>query len=839
MKRLRFAKREGIRLRGAAFFGALLAVAFFLFLVSWAFACESEGSFSLAGFGGFLFAWKRRSPRRMAAVSSKAASMISEWERVADSLIVFDGDGRVLEANEKASELCGRSPGELPGLDLRELLVAAGFGAGPIPFASLEPGVVLRSECRVEHAEFGSRCYELLMSRLDRDRFRVFIHDIKGRKSAEFEMLKAKVLLESALEQCPVGILLSECPTGRTLYTNKAAAEMLKASQKWLLELDLEKIKSLEERFYEIDGSVCPIEELPIYKVVEKGEASAKQLIIHYKDGAERTLAISAAPLRDPAGAVFAAVCAIADIGAEIKAKALLKKRTDLLNTIIENVNVGILMVGPDLRITAYNRRLVEMSGLPESLFLGHPVVDRFIDFWRETAKPDQEVLDRVRRDLLRRDSFVREFQFGGRVLEYRHSPLPDGGFVRTFTDITERKKAEEDRIRDERAMLHTQKLESLGILAGGIAHDFNNLLLAILGNLELAKSLAGESGEEMRKRLLDAEGAAKRASDLTRQLLAYSGKGKLQLKNFDLTAMVSEMASLLNVSIAKNAELTLRLEKSLPPVKGDPAQVQQVIMNLIVNASEALEGRQGKIAISTGVSAFSTETLSKTRLDCAPPPGQFVFVEVKDDGCGMDEETEKRIFEPFYTTKIRGRGLGMSAVQGIMRSHGGAILLDSVKGKGSSFKMLFPAAEALAAHQDVSPESARSAAAPPSKQLKGCVMIVDDERMIRELCANILKKYGLRIILASGGSEAIELLSAHGAAIDCVLLDVSMPGMDGPETFVKLRELKPDLKIALSSGHSIDDVAASFEGLSVAGFIQKPFQIDSLRDEVERILKS
>ena len=761
----------------------------------------------------------------------------SVTEKTSDGIIVFTKDGSIISANDSIAELFQCTKNNLLEMKIHSLINKANLDTDPIRYDLLDEGLTVRKE-RLMKAPNGTEYFvELCSTRIPGGNYQSIIRDIGKRKVAECELQKARALLESALEQCPIGVVIHECPSGKPLLANKAATTITKTPLERLCTLNLDLIEAAEEKIYDVNGSVIPFEKMPLSRAILHGEiVSGTKLIVRYKDGSESTLSISAAPIKDESGKPFAAISIFSDITESMRAEALLKKRTDTLHTIFENINLGILLVRPDLRVSAYNRHFLEMVGLPNDFLDGHPEIDKLINYWIERTKPTQSEIDRVRRDALRQDSFSREFAFNGRTFEFRHSPLADGGFVRTLSDISDRKRAEEERIRNERAMLHTQKLESLGILAGGIAHDFNNLLLAILGNIELAKIHAGETNEELAKRLSDAENAALRASDLTRQLLAYSGKGKCQLKNFSLTSLVSEMASLLNVSISKKAELNLKLENDLPAMEGDPVQVQQVIMNLIVNASESLDGKDGKISISTGLMDCSPEILAKSKLDKRPKAGRFVFFEVKDTGCGMDEETEKRLFEPFFTTKVKGRGLGMSAVLGIMRSHGGAIFLDSVKGKGSSFKMLFPiSGKAIG-------ESAENPACSNSSQnatieTHGCILVVDDEAMIRELCVAIMAKIGLKTITASNGTEAIELYKSHGREISCVLLDVSMPGMDGPTVFKKLKEIDPSVKIALSSGYSHDDIANRFQDIEFEGFIQKPFQIDQLRNTLRTLL--
>jgi len=396
--------------------------------------------------------------------------------------------------------------------------------------------------------------------------------------------------------------------------------------------------------------------------------------------------------------------------------------------------------------------------------------------------------------------------------------------------DANEEKRLEEENRRIEAQMLHMQKLESLGVLAGGIAHDFNNILMAILGNTELAM-LSLPHDASVNQYLREIERAAKRAADLAHQMLAYSGKGHFVVETLDINRVICEMTALLDVSVSKKAALHLELEQGLPSIKADPAQLSQVIMNLIINASEAMEDQNGDITISTGITACSRELFSRFYIDDHLPPGQYVYMTISDTGCGMDEETISKLFEPFFTTKFTGRGLGMSAVLGIIRSHKGAINVESRKGKGSSFTIYLPVAQhEAAAVPDTHQEE------PLQKELRGSgiILLVDDEETIRYMGQAMLELFGFRVITAADGFEALALYKQHCHEIVCVLLDLTMPHMDGEQTFTELRRINPDIKVIMSSGYSELEICDRFDGKGLSGFVQKPYQIQ----EIERILK-
>ncbi len=400
-------------------------------------------------------------------------------------------------------------------------------------------------------------------------------------------------------------------------------------------------------------------------------------------------------------------------------------------------------------------------------------------------------------------------------------------GFIR---DITERKQAEAERLEMERNILETQKLESLGVLAGGIAHDFNNLLTGVLGNATLARIELSESSPHQRH-LERIESAARRAADLCRQMLAYSGRGRFVVEPLDLSRLVRDTMPLLNISISKTCVLRLNLAPALPAVEGDATQLQQIIMNLVINASEAIGERSGVIAVSTGVMRADEEYLRTLRFNAGLQPGDFTILEVSDTGCGMDAATLARIFDPFFTTKFTGRGLGLAAVLGIVRGHTGGLKVHSEPGAGSTFRLLLPCSTRPAASPDA------PAAAEPTGSASGCVLVVDDEETVRVVAARVLEHLGFEVELADDGRQAIEKFRARPDRYQLVLLDLTMPHLDGEETFRQLRHLRPGVRVLLMSGYNEHEALSRFTGKGLAGFVQKPFEAAGLAAAVRKAL--
>ncbi len=396
-------------------------------------------------------------------------------------------------------------------------------------------------------------------------------------------------------------------------------------------------------------------------------------------------------------------------------------------------------------------------------------------------------------------------------------------GFTSVQHDITGEKKEREK-------LEHIQRLESLGVLAGGIAHDFNNLLTAILGNTALAKQKLDRLSP-ITPLLTNVEQASERAAALCKQMLAYSGKGKFIIEPVNLTHMVHEMMNLLGVSIDKNVVMRLDLSEQLLPIEADVAQMQQVVMNLVINASEAIDKHSGTLTIHTGVVEIDEQYIATTYVDSDLKAGCYVCLEVSDTGCGMNEETQRHLFDPFFTTKFTGRGLGMSAILGIIRGHHGGIKVYSELGKGTTFKILLPCSDTL------SVESLDKNEPVHQEQRQGTILVIDDEETIRATASMMLENFGFTTLTAQDGEVGVQVFREHQDEISAVLLDMTMPNMDGEGCFRALRAINPHVIVVLSSGYNQQDATNRFAGKGLAGFIQKPYFPVALRDVIFKAL--
>ena len=394
--------------------------------------------------------------------------------------------------------------------------------------------------------------------------------------------------------------------------------------------------------------------------------------------------------------------------------------------------------------------------------------------------------------------------------------------------DITASKQAEADKLAIERKLLEGQKLESLGLLAGGIAHDFNNILTGILGHANLARFKLGEESVIV-PHLRKIELATARAAKLCQQMLAYAGKSSFLIEPVDVSQLVQETLPLLHTSLASRARLQLNLSPQPTVVMADATQLRQIIMNLVLNAAESAGEREGEIHITTGVRRFDQEFLRAARDGDALEPDEYVFAEVRDNGCGMAPETMAKIFDPFFTTKFAGRGLGLAAVRGIVRGHHGTLHVASVLGQGSTFTLLLPPSQERVATALPLPEKSRS--------YSGKVLVIDDKATVREATSGLLSTLGFTVVTATNGTQGIAQFCSGPADFALVMLDLTMPGMSGEETLAALRGIAPKVRILLISGYSENARAARLAGTVPVGFLQKPYTREALELKLRELL--
>ncbi len=511
--------------------------------------------------------------------------------------------------------------------------------------------------------------------------------------------------------------------------------------------------------------------------------------------------------------------------GTELLPEVQLRKSEARYRAVVEQAGEMIFLFDVE------TKQIVEANAAFQQA-LGYSEADLKTLSLYELVEADRESVDRN----VARVVAQHQYQVGRR--RYRHK---DGRIREVEVSATYLREIDQDllcvvarditeQVRAESALLLAQKLESLGLLAGGVAHDFNNLLTAILGNLNLAQmKLPADS--PVWPHLRDIEGTVLRAADLTRQMLTYSGRGAFLVQPVNLRQVVEEITHLLAVSISKKVELHSEIPETLPPLQGDPSQIQQIVMNLVLNASEAMGDAEGAISITARAALLDALFISSHLPQQSVNPGPHIVFEVSDTGSGISPETISRIFDPFFTTKGSGRGLGLSAMLGILRSHHAGVNIYSEIGRGTTFRIYFPAHKAAEKPQ-----------APPQAPMRrklpaGTVLLVDDESSIRATAGAMLESLGCLVLEAADGVEALDLYKAHAQDIIVVLLDLTMPRMDGKAAFQAIRELDPSAKIILSSGYNEEEALLPFTEAAQLGFLKKPYQYKDLRAALEKIL--
>ncbi len=550
------------------------------------------------------------------------------------------------------------------------------------------------------------------------------------------------------------------------------------------------------------------------------GEAThAFEVHMLARDGSERVMACGTTRLVDDDGRPVGVVLCGQDVSERKRVEEALRESEARLRAVIDGAPVALFAVDGAGTITFSGGRGLARLGLEP----GERGGQRIVDALARTFAPAKHYFDRA----FAGEPVAWTGSLGDATFECRLRPVADGrggvaGIIGLAIDVTERKQAEDTRLTLERRLLEAQKLESLGVLAGGIAHDFNNLLVSVLGNASLAlgELPAHAPGREALRRI---EQAARRGSELTRQMLAYAGKDTIALERVDVNAVVAETSDLLSVSIGKKVVMAYDLAPGLPAIEADPTQFRQAIMNLLINASEAIDGAEGTITVRTGAVELGPDALRDTLHPPEAAPGPHVCVEVRDTGCGMDAATTAKVFDPFFSTKFTGRGLGLATVLGAVRGHRGALAVTSAPGRGTTFRVYLPAAGAPAR---VEPPAAPSADEGPEGRT---VLLVDDEEDVRAVTAHMLERLGCSVLQAGDGREGVDVFRAHERVIDAVIVDLTLPRLSGDRVFREIRTIRPDMRVILMSGYRDEKATAGLAEAGLAGFLRKPFSVGDL----------
>jgi PAS domain S-box-containing protein len=509
-------------------------------------------------------------------------------------------------------------------------------------------------------------------------------------------------------------------------------------------------------------------------------------------------------------------------------ATAKLSEREENLNTLFDNVDDLLFVLDEDGQVLKVNAAVTRLLGYTEADLSGKPM-GRIHPESRRKAANEALLEARSTRSLtydvplLRRDGSVVPVQT--RVTHGRWNGA--SAFFCVARDLSPQQNADAERRRLERQLFESQKLESLGVMAGGIAHDFNNILVSVLGNATVALA-EGCENSRIGRHLRDIIAGSERAAALCRQMLAYLGRGRFLIESLDLSAQVRSLQALIGAPGTRPNPVSYELPAGLEPIEGDAAQVGQVVMNLVINALEALGNGRGSVRVSTGEGSLSDADLANMLAPNATP-GRFTYVEVSDDGVGMDSETVDKVFDPFFTKKPTGHGLGMSAVLGIVRGHNAALSLHTVLGEGTTFRVYFPVSASKA--RTDAPTRVDQSCSPTISSTR--VLLVDDDPTVLELVSIILKRAGAEVVSVGSGEEALAEFDRRNCDFDLVLLDLTMPRLDGASTFVRLASRDPTVPVIIMSGYTEDELSLKLEGHTPAAFLGKPFRSTTLVEAV------
>ena len=546
--------------------------------------------------------------------------------------------------------------------------------------------------------------------------------------------------------------------------------------------------------------------------------------------------------LRDETGALTGMAKIVRDDTARRQAEEQLQYQLNLADAIATHAAEALFLVDSEGRTTFANPTAEALFGWSRDELVGQLLHDKLHSRRPDGTPypieecPQMQVLSTGQR-LWAEDYFIHK---DGTSVPISCSTAPIrsdsaiAGAVLVVRDLTEERRAEATQRENEEALQQSQKLESIGVLAGGIAHDFNNLLTGIMGNAGLARrAMVTGRSEQAAGLLADVLAACERAADLTRQLLAYAGKGRFVIEPVDLGKLLGEVSTLIRTSISKKVTLVMDVPDNCLLIDADRTQLQQLFMNLVINGGEAIGDRPGTLTVRVRTEHF-TERREHTRTEGFPiMPGEYVRVDVTDTGDGMDAETRSRIFEPFFTTKFLGRGLGLSAALGIVRGHRGTIGVRTKADRGTTFTVLLPASRELRL-----PPRTPSPIGDEHRG-SGTILVADDEEGVRSLVASVLEDAGYNVELAGDGAEAVEQLRRLGDRVRLVLLDLTMPILGGAEAATELRRLGPNIPIIAMSGYGDVEVMQRFSKAGVDDFLPKPFNPDQLAAKVQQALTS
>ena len=731
-------------------------------------------------------------------------------ESMSDGFLALDRDFMIADINTAAERILHVDRKELVGKHFWQQFPEQ---AGTVIETSLQKTMSQREALRFEHLHAGSnRWFEIATYPLT-DGVSVFVRDITSRKLNSEALRLSEERFRVVLQQSPIAVFNLDRELRLTWIYNAQAARVTDSVAQPA------EGRGVADTF---PAGLTTRLEAVAQEVLRSGVGS-RFCDSAKTDSGVRTYDVTIEPLRDRDSQVTGITGAMIDITASKQVEEALSISEERLRLANEAAHMGVWNHDLVSGVVEWSAELERVFGLGPGDFGG--TSDKFYS----VVHPDdrERVIATVTAAMGRLSDFEMEFRFTRKDGETRwmlarghvyadasHTAVRIAG---VGMDITDRRKLEEK-------VRHAAKLESLGVLAGGIAHDFNNLLTGILGNASLLKQMVPAASST--GLLHNVIRASERAAQLSRQMLAYSGRGQFSVQPIDLSRQVREFVSFIETTVSKNVSIRLRMTDSLSMIEGDEGQLQQVIMNLVVNAAEAIGEREGWVEVTTRMERTSSPLISDLLPSQELPAGEYVVLQVADNGAGMDDATRTKIFDPFFTTKFTGRGLGLAAVLGIIRGHRGTIRVSSHPGVGTCFQVYFPASARTV-------ERALSALSNDSIQGSGTVLVVDDEEIVRMAARTVLESFGYTVLEGENGREAVRVYERHLGEISVVLLDMTMPVMSGVETLQHLLQLDPDAVVIATSGYNESEAIQIF-GSSIAGFIQKPFTAPDLGRKIK-----
>jgi PAS domain S-box-containing protein len=651
------------------------------------------------------------------------------------------------------------------------------------------------------------------------------MRDVTAERRLEEENRQSLDLLASVLEGIGEGVVVMDREY-RILTANKGYLSQVGKTREDILGKHCYEVSHHFDSHCMHNGHECPV------KTVFETGSPAQAMHIHYDhQNQEIYVECHAYPIKDSAGNVIRAIETLNDVSERVRLEQKLKDSEEKYRDLYDNAPDGYYSLAGNGMIVEANRTFLNMLGYRRDEVVGKLYVKDLLS--HESAQTCHKKFPEFKKAGQMRNLELTMIKKDGSLLPVTmHATAVydgDGNFVMSrsvIRDITERKGIDEEKRKLQEQLFQSQKLEALGTLAGGIAHDFNNLLASILGYASLAKTdLHPDNPVYQHVDII--ETASLRASELTQQLLAFARGGKYDAKPTDVNAIVREVVALLSRIIEKNITIVLAADTNLRRAICDAGQIQQAILNICINGRDAMP-RGGRLTITT---ANVHLEIKDVQFFVDVPPGDYVRVSVSDTGMGMDRETRERLFEPFFTTKEKGTGLGLALAYGIIKKHGGFIQVFSEPGKGSTFEV-----NLLACMSDETCLKKKDIV--NLRRGTETILVVDDEPMVKDLARDVLKRYGYTVLTADGGEEAIETFQQRSGEIDAVILDMVMPAMEGREVFHRLQEIKPGVKVIVSSGYSHDRDADDLLEQGARGFVQKPFRIAELVRVVGEVME-